>query len=256
MTALFQEVYILTWRAFQHLRREPIRIVFTVIQPVLWLVFFGNLFRNTGQPPGFPAADYLSFLTAGVIVMTIVGNSLAGGIPLLFDKETGFLFKLLVAPISRSAILISAFLSTLSVSLLQVLLILLVASLMGVQVVTGGWGILMLLGIAILLGIGITALSLALAFVLKSHGEFFAFIGFATLPLIFLSSALAPLEVMPSWMRFLAYLNPMTYTINGIRVLIIQGWEWFLLLKIGFVLLGFDCLLVSMGIRVFHQNLE
>ncbi len=256
MLHFLQEVSILTWRSLKHLRREPFNIIFTLIQPVLWLFLFGHLFQNSVQMPGLPVGNYLTFLTAGVIVMTIFGNSMAGGIPLLFDKENGFLLKLLVAPISRSAILVSTFCYSLSVSLLQALLILFCAVLMGVRVATGVWGIGMILLVAALLGIGITALSLALAFVLRGHGEFFAIIGFLTLPLIFLSNALVALEAMPTWIYFWALLNPMTYAIDGIRALVMRGWEWSLLLKVSGVLAVFDSLCIIIGIRVFQRNVE
>ena len=76
-----------------------------------------------------------------------------------------------------------------------------------------------------LFGVGLTAISMAMAFSVKSHGDFFSMLGFLSLPMIFLSSALVPVSAMPGWMQALAFLNPMTWVIDAVRPLIITGWE-------------------------------
>lgn len=99
-----------------------------------------------------------------------------------------------------------------------------VAFLFGVQPATGLLGVAAILLIGMLFGVGLTAISMAMAFSVKSHGDFFSVLGFLSLPMIFLSSALVPLAGMPAWMGFLARFNPMTWAIDAVRPLILSGW--------------------------------
>ncbi len=257
MSEFVQETTAMTWRWIKRLSREPISLVFGLIQPMLfWLILFGNLFKRTAQIPGMQGPDYISFLTAGVIVMTVLNSGLAGGMDLLFDKENGFLERLMSAPISRNSLIVSRFIFVMGITSLQILVMLLVAFLLfGVHVASGFPGIVMIMTIGLLFGIGLIALSLALAFAVKSHGSFFSLLGFLSLPLIFLSSALVPSQVMPGWMSFLAELNPMTYAIDVVRSLILGGWSWGEVVQVTAVLLFFDVICFWIAGRAFRKNL-
>ena len=106
--------------------------------------------------------------------MTVFNSAMAGGIEVLFDRESGFHDRLLAAPMHRSAMLTGRYLYILLVSAAQGAVILLVAMAVGVRVATGLPGAVLAIALAVLLGVGVATLSLALAFVLKSHGTFFA----------------------------------------------------------------------------------
>jgi ABC-2 type transport system permease protein len=253
-----QEVAALTMRWVKRLSRERFSMLFTLFQPmVFWLIFFGNLFQRTAKTEIVQAPSYIAFLAAGVVVMTILNNGLAGGVDLLFDKENGFLERLMSTPISRSSIIISRFLFVMTITSLQILVILAVAYAFGVRPVTGFAGIIVVIVIGLFFGVGLTAISLALAFSVKSHGDFFSMLGFVSLPMIFLSTALVPLSAMPSWMSVLALLNPMTWAIDAIRPLILTGWGA-ALPKIGMVLAGlaiFDAVCLYGASRAFRRTL-
>src|SRR2546422_3092482 len=108
MEDYLQEVGALTMRWVKRLSREKFSMVFTLFQPmVFWLIFFGNLFQRTANAEVVQAPSYIAFLAAGVVVMTILNNGLAGGTDLLFDKEKGFLEGLMFTPNSPPARLIS-----------------------------------------------------------------------------------------------------------------------------------------------------
>ena len=90
MSNYWQEISALTMRWVRRLSREKFSMLFTLVQPMLfWLIFFGNLFQRAANVQVTQAPDYISFLTAGVVVMTVLNNGLAGGVDLLFDKENG-----------------------------------------------------------------------------------------------------------------------------------------------------------------------
>lgn len=217
LTEIVQETLALTRRLFIQLIRRPSTLVAGVLQPLMWLVLFGALFSQTpsGLIPG--ASSYGRFFGAGVIVFTAFSAALNAGLPVMFDREFGFLNRLLVAPLrSRSSIVFASVIYILSLSLVQSLAIILVAGWLGY-----GWPGLAGLGLVLLtltlLVFTVTALSLGLAFALPGHIEMIAFIFVVNLPLLFASTALAPLSFMPSWLAWFASLNPLTLAIEPIR---------------------------------------
>lgn len=236
-----------------HLWREPFSMAFNLVNPVILLIFMGGAFQ--GLVRDSTGGDYRAYLLPGILALTVFGNSMAGGIPLLFDKENGFLLRLMTAPISRASILVSRFLAVNINTVFQCLIIMVLAFFFGIHIATGIGGVLTLLLISLLLGFGVTVISLILAFVLHSHGDFFAILGITALPMAFLSSAFVPLDALPTWMRLLAYMNPMTYAINGMRALILSGWDVGLLLRIILVLLIFDGLVFWLGSRLLSRRL-
>ena len=256
MHEYWQEISALTMRWVRRLSREKFSMLFTLVQPMLfWLIFSGNLFQRATDTQVVQAPNYISFLAAGVVVMTVLNNGLAGGVDLLFDKENGFLERLMSTPIHRSSVILSRFIFVMAITCLQVLVILGVAALFGVRPATGWGGIAVILLISILFGVGLTAISMAMAFSVKSHGDFFSVLGFLSLPMIFLSSALVPLVAMPGWMQALALFNPMTWAIDAVRPLILSGWAE-ALPRVGMVLvimLLFDALCLYGSTRAFRR---
>ncbi|MFM7675508.1 MAG: ABC transporter permease [Synechococcus sp.] len=214
---LSQETLALTWRLFLQLKRRPSTLVAGVLQPLIWLILFGALFAEApaGLLPG--GESYGRFLGAGVIVFTAFSGALNAGLPVMFDREFGFLNRLLVAPLrSRSSIVLASVLYITCLSLVQSLAIMGTAALLGYGW-PGGAGLLLVLATLLLLVFADTALSLGLAFALPGHIELIAVIFVANLPLLFASTALAPLSFMPTWLRWLAALNPLTFAIEPIR---------------------------------------
>ena len=252
-----QEVLALTNRWVKRLSREKFSMLFTLVQPMLfWLIFFGSLFQRAADVQVVQAPNYISFLAAGVVVMTVLNNGLAGGVDLLFDKENGFLERLMATPIRRSSVILSRFLFVMAITAMQILVILGVAFFFDVHPEAGILGIAMILFIGMLFGVGLTAISMAMAFSVKSHGDFFSVLGFLSLPMIFLSSALVPLSAMPGWMQALASLNPMTWVIDAVRPLILTGWDaakFPVLIALG-VLIVFDALCLYGGAKAFRRT--
>jgi len=217
LSEISQETLALCRRLFVQLVRRPSTLVAGVLQPLIWLVLFGALFSRApeGLLPG--GSSYGRFLGAGVIVFTAFSGALNAGLPLMFDREFGFLNRLLVAPLrSRSSIVLASVLYITAMSLVQSLAIMLTAALLGYGW-PGGSGLLVVLVTLLLLVFAVTALSLGLAFALPGHIELIAVIFVANLPLLFASTALAPISFMPPWLGWLAALNPLTFAIEPIR---------------------------------------
>jgi ABC-2 type transport system permease protein len=214
-----QETLALTKRLFIQLQRRPSTLVAGIVQPIMWLLLFGALFQNS--PTGMLGNDlsYGQFLGAGIIVFTAFVGALNAGLPVMFDREFGFLNRLLVAPLaSRYSIVAASAIYIVALSLIQTAAIIAVSALMG-SGLPGVAGLAIVVLIITLLVLGVTALSLGFTFALPGHIELIAVIFVINLPLLFASTALAPLSFMPNWLQIVACLNPLTYAIEPIRYL-------------------------------------
>jgi ABC-2 type transport system permease protein len=216
-------------------------------------VLFGNLFTNFVTISQY---NYIAFMTAGVVVMTVFDGALNGGVELLFDRESGILRRIIAAPISPSSIIASRMLFVLVIAGLQSLILLLVAVLLGVGIASGPLGVALALLTSLLLGVGVLSASMALAFGLSGHAQFFSITGFISLPIIFASSALAPVSQMPFWLRVVASVNPLTYAIDGVRHLILQGFDWVALGFVFLILGAFDVVMFAMATWTMRRSLE
>lgn len=261
-----QETGALVRRLFIQLQRRPTTLIAGLIQPVMWLVLFGALFQNVPQGLFGESANYGQFLGAGVMVFTAFGGALNAGLPVMFDREFGFLNRLLVAPLaSRFSIVLASAIFIAVLSLLQTAVIVAASAVLGAGL-PGAAGLALVVGIVLLLVLGVTALSLGLAFALPGHIELIAVIFVTNLPLLFASTALAPLSFMPRWLQIVASLNPLSYAIEPIRYLYTHS-DWslgsvvmqtpFASITMGMallVLLGFDAIAL-LGIRsILRRN--
>ncbi len=226
MGELCQETLALTKRLFIQLQRRPSTLIAGIIQPLIWLILFGALFQNVPEGLFGGSENYVQFLGAGVIVFTGFSGALNAGLPVMFDREFGFLNRLLVAPLaSRFSIVFSCTIYIVALSFMQTAVIIGAGALMGAGLPNAlGLGAIAL--IMFLLVLGVTGLSLGLAFALPGHIELIAVIFVTNLPLLFASTALAPLYFMPKWLAVIATLNPLSYAIEPIRyVYLHQDWN-------------------------------
>jgi len=264
-SGFIQETAALTRRLFIQLQRRPSTLIAGLIQPIMWLILFGALFQNV--PPGLfgDSPNYGQFLGAGVMVFTAFGGALNAGLPVMFDREFGFLNRLLVAPlVSRFSIVLASALFIATLSLLQTAAIIVMSAVLGAGIPDLA-GLALVVGVVMTLVLGVTALSLGLAFALPGHIELIAVIFVTNLPLLFASTALAPLSFMPGWLQVVASLNPLSYAIEPIRyVYLHSGWSLssvvmqtpFGAVTMGvalLVLLGFDAIAL-LGVRTLLRR--
>ncbi|MGB3787138.1 MAG: ABC transporter permease [Phormidesmis sp.] len=220
-----QETGALTRRLFIQLQRRPTTLVAGVIQPLMWLILFGALFQNVPSGLFGESQNYGQFLGAGIIVFTAFAGALNAGLPVMFDREFGFLNRLLVAPLaSRFSIVVASALFIATMSLVQTTAIVGLSAVLGAGL-PGPSGLLLMTLIVLMLVFGVTALSLGLAFALPGHIELLAVIFITNLPLLFASTALVPLSFMPPWLQVVASLNPLSYAIEPIRYIYLHP-DW------------------------------
>ncbi|NPV69923.1 MAG: ABC transporter permease [Firmicutes bacterium] len=236
-STLLHDTWWICWRELKRLWGQKMRIIMTLLQPVLWLTLMGNMFQRMAAIPGFPAKSYLDYMAPGIVMMVTLFGGIFGGMSIVWDRRFGYLQKLLAAPISRTAIVTGKMLSIAIQAAFQALVILGLALLMGAHFAAGPVGALALVLLAVLTSQVFAAFSLALGAVITSHEALMAVTNFFTMPLMFTSNAMMPLEMMPAWLAKVAMFNPLSYGINPMRTLFLSGWEWSSLAQ-GIVVLG------------------
>ena len=212
-----QEIIYLTNRLFIQAIRRPANIISGLIQPLLWLILFGALFKNVPLNLFNLGNEYSQFLSCGILIFTCFTGSLNAGLPLVFDREFGFLNRLLVTPLtSRNTIILATIIFTVCITMLQNFVIL-ICSIQSFTNSLNLYKLQLIIFISLLITVIISSISLGLAFILPGHIEFLAFILIINLPMLFASTALAPLYFMPYWLQIISKLNILTYAIEAIR---------------------------------------
>jgi len=166
-----------------------------------------------------PGIDFTQFMFPGIIGMTVLMSSFMAGVSVVWDREFGFLKEVLVAPISRASVAVGKTLGAATVALLQGMLILLFAPLIGVSL--SAWTLLALLPLMFLLAASIGSLGILLATRIRSMEAFQGVMQMVMFPMVFLSGVFFPLQGLPAWMNILVKINPATYGIAPIRQVIL-----------------------------------
>nr|YP_009774017.1 ABC-2 type transporter [Caulacanthus okamurae]QIZ74634.1 ABC-2 type transporter [Caulacanthus okamurae] len=217
---IYGEIFALIKRLYIQTKRRPSMLISGIIQPLLWLILFGALFQNAPVSLLTSNTKYNSFLSPGIIIFTSFTGSINAGLPLMFDREFGFLNRLLISPLkSRDSLLISTVFFIVTITTGQTIFIMLFNTFMYKQNIQDIITITFILIINILITLSIASVSICLAFLLPGHIELLALILIINLPMLFSSTALAPLSFMPYWLQIIASINPLTYAIEIIRYL-------------------------------------
>jgi ABC-2 type transport system permease protein len=223
----------------RHIRttiRIPIWVAVTLIQPVIWLTIYGQLFRSVVEIPGFGSGSYIQFLTPGVVIMTSLFGSSWSGMGILEDLTDGVMDRMLATPVSRAALILSRVLHAGITVAVQSTIILVFGMILGARIPGGMAGFLAILVLGSLLGAGFSALSNGLALITRREESLIAVINFFGLPLTFLSTAFMASDLMPNWIRILSRANPVNWAVDASRNAML-GREW------GKV--GITCLMLS-----------
>jgi ABC-2 type transport system permease protein len=230
MTAIAQSAF-LTQRHTRALLRQPWFVAITLVQPVIWLLIFGSLFRSVTEIPGFAAGpSYLDYLVPGVVIMTALFSSGWSGMGTIDDIERGVLDRYLVGPTNRSAIIVGRVVHEAVSLVIQVLVIGGLALLLGARFEGGPVGFGVLLLAAVLLAFTFASLSNAFALVLRQRESVIGVNQFLVLPLTFLSAAFMPLALVPDWIATFAGYNPVNWAIEAGREALLLDADWSLVL--------------------------
>lgn len=207
-------IYTLWLREMKKFRRNHSRLIGSMALPVLFLLVLGTGFGRYFQYRN--DVSYIEFIGPGVIGMTLLFSSMFGGMSVLWDRQFGFLKEILVAPVSRLAIMAGKTLGTVTTSMLKSL-VFLVALLWGGLIRFDFMGIVFVLCFMFLISSAFVALGIAIAARMEDPHGFQLIMNFLIMPVFFLSGALFPLENLPNWLLVLTRINPLTYGVDGMR---------------------------------------
>lgn len=223
MTA-FTETAVLAARALREIPRVPTRIVFPVLIPIVQLILFAAVFQEVVRLPGFGAESSLDFLAPGMVAFAVAIGSGGAGFQMVRDIEAGFFDKLRVAPINRSSIVAGLFITDALRLALHSLAVLLVAMALGAEHTTGVAGALVIMALGGLFGAAWSGISLNFALRTR-NAEVTAASNVFVFPLWFGSTAFMPENLLPGWLQAANEYNPVTYLVEAMRSLMLDGWE-------------------------------
>lgn len=231
--------------------RDPTELFTRAVQPVLWLVIFGQVFsRVRGIPTG--NISYLAFMTPGILAQSVLFAAIFYGIAVIWERDLGIVQKLLVSPAYRGSFVLGKAVSAGFRGSVQTVIIYLIALALkiGIQ-----WNPLKVAEVFLAVGLGsaiFATFSLIIACIVKSRERFMGIGQLMTMPLFFASNAIYPLSLMPNWLRIVALVNPLTYLVDALRGLMIQGGTSVHGLTVDFgVMLGFFTILAVIASRMY-----
>ena len=204
------------------LMRDPTELFSRALQPVLWLAVFGQVFSKVR---GIPTGDisYLDFMAPGILAQSILFSAIFYGIAIIWERDLGIVHKLLVTPASRTALVLGKAVAAGVRGLLQAVVVYLVAFSLSIGI---RWDIEAIFSVACAVFLGsciFSMFSLLIACIVKTRERFMGIGQVLTMPLFFASNAIYPIELMPSWLRAIAIVNPLTYLVDALRHSMITG---------------------------------
>ncbi|NJE05459.1 ABC transporter [Thermococcus sp. M36] len=210
--------FTMIYRELKRFSRSRARVIGSLINPLIWLIFFGKgwagVFDNPFASQIFGGVDYMTYLVPGIVAMTVFNMSFMQGITLIWDKQFGFLKEILVAPSSRTEAILGRITGGAIMAMIQGVIILALSFALTNLNVSG---VLPALGMSFLVGIAIAGMGVAIALKMTSMEGFQMIVTMIMLPMTFLSGAFYPISTMPEWMQWLAKINPLTYAVDGSR---------------------------------------
>ena len=204
------------------LRRDPTELFTRAVQPALWLIIFGETFTHIRAIPT-GNLSYLEFMAPGVLAQSVLFSAIFFGIAVIWERDLGIIHKLLVSPAYRGALVMGKAISAGLRGLTQAFIIYLLALVLGIRLQLGVPALLGVVAVVMLGSALFATFSLIVACLVKTRERFMGIGQVLTMPLFFASNAIYPLAIMPRWLQAVARVNPLTYVVDALRGLMIQG---------------------------------
>jgi ABC-2 type transport system permease protein len=237
----------------QKLYHDPLELITRAVQPVLWLMLFGEVMaRVRGVAPG--NIPYLDYLAAGILAQSALFVAIFYGISAIWERDLGVLQRYLASPAPRSALVLGKALSAGVRALSQAIIVYVLALLLGVGINLNPLNI---AGVAAAIVVGsalFSTLSLIIACLVKTRERFMGIGQVLTMPIFFASNAIYPLSLMPAWLNTVSHVNPLTYEVDALRALMLLhgASDYGLLLDFG-VLVVVTAALIGVAARMYGR---
>jgi ABC-2 type transport system permease protein len=252
MTLIRHTLYM-TLRHLRELWRQPWFVAVTLVQPVIWLLLFGALFKRVIEIPGFHGHSYIAFLAPGVVVMTAMFNAAWSGMSLIEDINRGVTARFLVSPVRREALIAGRILKEAVVVVIQSLIIVALALIVGASFPGGVAGVAVLFAVSALLGATFGALSNGFALIMRQEEALIGATQFILLPLTFLSTTFLAANIMPNWIAHVADFNPVNWAVVAGRTATSASPDWGLAASRAAFLAGLLALCLAFATNAFRS---
>ncbi|HEU5266783.1 MAG TPA: ABC transporter permease [Jatrophihabitans sp.] len=251
--SLLSHSVFLTARGVRALLRQPAYAAITLIQPIIWLLLFGQLFRNIVHLPGFDTSgSYLEFITPGVVVMTALFSSAWAGTVFIEDMDRGVMDRMLASPVRRGAMIVGTLAYQSITTVIQTLIIFGVAFCSGARFSGGVAGVLVTMLAACLISVVFAAFSDAIALLVRQQEALIGISQFIVLPLQFLSSAIMDTSLSPGWVQTVARYNPVDWATTAARAALSADTDWGVVWPRLALLVGLALLMAWVATRAFR----
>ena len=205
--------------------RNPFVLVVSLVQPIIFLVLFTEVFGNVAGSAvnrGLPGISYETYLVPAIAIQVALAAAITSGVGLVNDIENGMFEKVLVTPMNRTAVFVGKTAAEVFRITVQIAIILGLGVLLGAEIATGVVGVVGIIAVGILFSLWFVAFSNALAILTRDQESTIIGANLLQFPLLFLSSAFLPLEALPGWIQTFARFNPVTYGVDAARSLMID----------------------------------
>jgi len=209
-------IYTVWLREMIRYFRQKERIISSLVMPVFWLLIFGGSMRSSID---IGNVDYKSFITPGEIAMSLMFTSVMSGISIIWDKEIGFMKEMLVSPVSRLSIVIGKALGTSTTAIIQGIMVMLIAIATGLHISIATF--FLVIPVMLLISLGLVGIGLSIGSVMNNVEGFQLIMNFLVMPMFFLSGALFPINNLPTLLRIIPYIDPLTYGVELLRYMIV-----------------------------------
>jgi ABC-2 type transport system permease protein len=206
--------------------RQPAYLGITLVQPIIWLLLFGALFKSVSKIPGFHGGSYIDYLTPGVVVMLAVFSAGWSGMGFVEDIESGVMDRMLASPVWRGALNLGTVVYGAFMVAIQTAIIVVLALVLGADFKGGVGGVLLLILVAALLGAVFASFSNGIGVLGRQRETVIGAVTFLQLPLTFLSAALMQQSLVPHWIRIVAKFNPVNWAVEAGRSAAMEKIDW------------------------------
>jgi len=252
-TDYLTQTWWLTHRKLTALAKQPAVLVITLVQPVIWLFLFGELFKKIVELPGFGATSYLDYLVPGVVIMNAVSSNMWAGMGTIDEIDRGTLNRFLVTPVGRGAIVNANVIEQAVSTSIQSVIIIALGAWGGARYPGGVGGMIVLVAASVLIGVVFAALSNVMGLLVRQRETIIGMSVFLLLPLTFLSTAFMARSLMPGWIQAVASGNPVSWAIEAGRGALAQTPDWGSVAWHGFWLLVLAAVAVGWSTRSFRS---
>ncbi len=226
MSVAVRHTWFMIGRQTRNLMREPIWIALILIQPMIWLLLYGQLFKRVTHLGGFGTTSYVTFLAPAIVIMNAFFGATWSGMAMIQDLDRDVVERFLATPVSRLSLVLSQIVRSALTAAIQAVVILVVSLALGVRVHEGALGWLVVIAAAMLVNTAFAGISQGIALLTRKEATMIAIANFIGLPLLFLSSTLLAQAQMPHWMRIASRFNPVNWGVIAARQAVLPGTSW------------------------------